>query len=249
MIEESSEILRWERIVDWENRPNRQRWIHQFVLFPEYINIIEEYNFNSILDYGCGDGSLACFLKDRFNDYIVYAYDIIKDMRNLAKNNSRKIIVLDSLENNEQKFDIICLNMVLQDVDNPESLIKFLLKHLNPYGIIIFSIPHPFFSLIEKNHVTTKRERITLPQSKQLHDSARYQFQEVEKVYWSADQNNWTFLFNRTLQTYSELFYNSGLYIRLIKEPVAIPDGRSEKDLFEIYSNNPGAMFFVCSNT
>lgn len=242
----NNEILRWEEVVDWENRPSRQRWLHQFVLFPEYLEILKEREFNSILDYGCGDGSLASFLKGNFENCLVSAYDVVMDMRNIARNRTEKVAVLDSI--GESCFDVICLNMVLQDVDNPTGLLQSLVNHLNPYGIIIFSIPHPLFSLVEQNHVTTKRERIILPQSKFANDYARYRFQEIEKVYWSSDKNNWTFLFNRTLQTYSELFYNSGLLIELIKEPVPISEGKCETDLFEIYSKNPGVIFFVCIN-
>lgn len=239
-----NEISRWEKIDDWEFRPSQQRWVHHYVLFPEYHNIIKNISCNSILDFGCGDGLLANFLHNNFSNLSISAYDVVDKMRDIAKRNTTGIHVLDSLAG--MSFDVICLNMVLQDVVDPVDLLNSLSDYLNPNGSLIISIPHPIFSLVEANHATTIRERITFPYSKGVHDYSRYLYQESEKVFWSHLGDNWTYLYNRTIQTYSEFFSKSNFFIRKIREPVAISAGQHESTLYDIFTKQPGIMFFIC---
>lgn len=239
---ERQELSQWEAIKHWEQRPMRQQWIHHYVLFPEYMAILRDRRHKTILDYGCGDGLLSVFLKRQFPDSKITAYDVIENMRNIARHNDEEIDVPDTLDG--LHFDVICLNMVLQDVDKPVEVLSSIRTKLNPSGTVILSLPHPIYSLIEANHKTTRRERISAGPA---HDFMRYPFEETEKVYWSDGSDNWTFLYNRMIQTYSEIFCQAGFSISLIREPLAVAEGACESDLFDIFGHIPGIMFFVCS--
>lgn len=237
------ELSQWVEIKHWMHRPMRQRWIHYYVLFPEYMNLLQGRNHTSILDYGCGDGTLSLYLKEKFPDSDITAYDVVENMRNIARSNVNGINVPDTLHG--LQFDVICLNMVLQDVDEPVKVLRSVRSSLSPSGMLIVSLPHPVYSLIEANHKTTRRERIS--EAEDVHDFMRYPLEETEKVYWSNGSENWTFLYNRTIQTYSEIFYQAGFSIISIREPLSIAEGGCEKDLFDIYSHIPGTMLFVCA--
>lgn len=236
------EISRWKNIKGWEQRPFRQRWIHYYVLFPEYVRLLRDADYQCILDYGCGDGFLSYHLKNHLPTKDIVAYDVVENMRNMTRRNVEGIQVIEML--GQKQFDAICLNMVLQDVDEPLVLLTSLHKNLNSGGVLILTLPHPIYSLIEKNHMTTRRERLA---SNYAHDIFRYPFEETEKVYWSGDSENWTYLYNRMLQTYAELLYKSGFSTIAIREPLALEDGACESDLYDLYSKIPGFMFFVCA--
>ena len=232
-------LSQWEAIKHWEQRPMRQQWVHHYVLFPEYMSILQDRNHKTILDYGCGDGLLSLFLEKQFPDSKITAYDVIENMRDIARRNLKVVDIPDTLDG--LFFDVICLNMVLQDVDNPIEVLSSVRKNLNPFGSVILTLPHPIYSLIEANHKTTKRERIF---AEPVHDFMRYPFEETEKVYWSDSADNWTFLYNRMIQTYSKIFCQAGFSISLIREPLSVAEGVCERDLFDIFGRIPGIMFF-----
>lgn len=241
-LADEEELGRWELLKNWGQRPPRQKWLHYNVLFPEYSKIVRKLNPKSILDFGCGDGILSAFLHETFPQCRITAFDDAVHMRELARYSLGEVSVVESLQG--LHFDMICQNMVLQDIDKPIELLRSLHRIINPNGYLITTLPHPVFSLIESNHVTTRRERVS-PTA--FHDILRYPFEETEKVFWTNDDTNWTFLYNRMIQTYSELFYTSGYSIISIREPFAVKSGEYEKDLYDIYSLLPGVMVFICA--
>ncbi|MCM1495503.1 MAG: class I SAM-dependent methyltransferase [Bacteroides sp.] len=234
-----NEIDNWNDIgiFYWEKRTDRQKWVHEYILYPEHYRIISNIKNDSILDYGCGDGSLIKYLQKKGFANSLFAYDDSLKMRNLAKKKLEKGIVINELQ--YEKYDIICLNMVLQDVKNINAFLLNLKKYLRYNGNIIISLPHPVFSLIENRHLTTNREIIYRGNRKGIY---RYLSEDTEKVFWN--DMNWTSLYNRTIGTYSKMFSQSGYLIAEISEPKPISKEYNEKDLYEINSELPGYIFF-----
>lgn len=222
----------------WINRPTRQRWAIIYVLYPELYKLLNDCNYSSILDYGCGDGNLCEFLLNKNIDCKLHAYDPSASMLTLAANTIGEKHVLKEMT--DESYDVIFLNMVLQDVDNPRTTLKFLHNILTPQGSIILSIPHPVFSLIESRHLTTKRE-YGKDSKKGVY---RYLEQDKEYVYWDSALQNKSVLHNRTIETYAKYFKNSGFAIADISEPRPLSAGKTEKDLYDIYNELPGFMIF-----
>ena len=230
------DMSRWDGLANWGERPERQRWVHKNVLFPEYLSLVESYGSRKVLDYGCGDGALSAFLIASCSDIDIVAFDESENMRRLARLALGRMSVPDDL--GSMQFDTICMNMVLQDALEPECLLASLKRRLGDSGRLIISVPHPIFSLIESNHRTTRRERISPSRE---NDIMRYIFEEPEKVHWSDDGESWTHLYNRTIQTYSSIFCRAGFSIAEIREPLARGESESNGDLFRVYNRAQGS--------
>lgn len=232
---------RWNDIglAYWSKRSERQRWVHEYILYPEYSRIINEIGGTVILDYGCGDGSLINYLLNVCKHRTFYAYDESREMRNIAKKMLHKEIALEHLS--ENAYDIICLNMVIQDVEDPTELLIKLESFLVPKGIMLISMPHPVFSLIESRHLTTKREIISNRAGRE--NIYRYLDEDSERVYWT--NTNWTNLYNRTISTYSTAIREAGYFILDITEPLPNECSSNNKDLYLLNSELPSYLFWV----
>jgi len=222
----------------WLNRPQRQKWAIHYVLYPELYKLLNDCAYNSILDYGCGDGNLCRYLLNKNVSCLIHAYDPSPSMLTLAADNIGNEHVLSEV--NGGSYDVIFLNMVLQDVDNPTGTMELLQNILTPQGNIILSIPHPAFSLIESRHLTTKRE-YSENGKKGVY---RYLEQDKEYVYWDSTLQNRSIIYNRTIETYIKYFRNSGFVISDISEPRPLASGKIEEDLYTIHNELPGFMIF-----
>ena len=120
------------------------------------ISKIENTNFKSILDIGCGTGIYTRFLRDRFRGAHIKAIDISHDMIEVAKeklpDEKTEFIVGDAETMDfKERFDLVTSNASLQWFT---SLEKTLSKHrmlLKEKGVIAFSIfgPETFSELSE----------------------------------------------------------------------------------------------------
>lgn len=235
-------IGQWNNVGDeyWKNRSLRQKWLPDYVLNPEIFRIVKTISHKSILDYGCGDGQLADFLLKQFPESLIFAYDSSVRMRDAARQVIGYDRVLESMDG--MQFEVICINMVIQDISDPVKMLLDLKPHLSSTGKIIITIPHPIFALRECDHLTTRREILN---GSGLKGYDRYLSEETEKVFWNTeDDTNWTYLFNRTIQTYSSFFDEAGLTIELIRETLPEERGICEQDLYLVNSELPHSMVF-----
>lgn len=222
----------------WANRNDEQKWVHRNILFPEFLRWMNELQFSDVLDFGCGDGDLINYLQERILYANFYGYDKSKTLMQIAKKKYPNSKFVESLT--AKKFDLICMNMVIQDIKNPTEVLLNLKGLLNEGGTIIMSIPHPCFSLNESQHITTKRE-ICNPSGKKC--IYRYKFEETEKVIW-AENCVPTYLYNRTLTTYSSFFKNTGFNVVGLSEPFPLPSGNDNTRVFQVNIDIPRFLFY-----
>ena len=237
-----SDLDRWNTmaLTYWASRKSTQKWVHEYILFPEFSRILSSVNAASILDFGCGDGSLTNYLRAQFSERSIWGHDKSEELLNLAKHTYPGLNFVDSMQN--LTFDAICMNMVLQDVSDPVITLKELRDKLNSDGCIILSIPHPVFSLIESHHLTTERRSVN-PSGE--HDIKRYRYEETEEVYWGEEISVPTFLYNRTIASYSCIFRQAGYEIDEISEPLPTEEGKHEKKLYKVHDEMPHFMVIV----
>ncbi|MDN6311041.1 MAG: class I SAM-dependent methyltransferase [Psychroflexus sp.] len=109
-------------------------------MFSQKLNLIKKYASEApqILDYGCGTGDFLKFLQDR--DYAVQGIEPTEKAQKIASQKGLKIHA--SLQEINEKFDVISLFHVLEHVEDFQSLIKQLRGKLNANGILIIAVPN-----------------------------------------------------------------------------------------------------------
>jgi 2-polyprenyl-3-methyl-5-hydroxy-6-metoxy-1,4-benzoquinol methylase len=118
-------------------------------LLLKYIKQVINAKINNILDAGCGSGWLIKKLK---NDYPqIYGCDYSTNLVNIAKKENPDIDItisdiLEELPYENNFFDTIILNMVIQDTNNPKKVFENIYKKLKNAGEIIITIPNPKYT-------------------------------------------------------------------------------------------------------
>lgn len=117
------------------------------VFLPYYDALLNDSNFASIIDIGCGTGHLTKILS-AYGARVV-GIDPSKGMADTASKvvGDKATILCTAIENysGAESFDLaishLCLHTTIQ-IDNFLGCVK---RILNPSGLFIFSIPHPCF--------------------------------------------------------------------------------------------------------
>lgn len=223
-MQSREEIERWNKLGKsfWSKRTPQQKWLHEYLLYPFISHLIDSTDGKKVLDFGCTDGELTKYYLNLTNtNKKIFAFDEAKEMIALAnKNIKQKGIILKSLGN--RKFDIIVANMVFQDVYDLKALLKILEKHITKNGTIIASFPNPLHS----------SEKGTSP-------TARHQFLNsgedilIERMYWSENENDWTYKYHRSFELYKNTFKESGFDMVETFFPEPIEEGKCNLELYE----------------
>ncbi|PLX19532.1 MAG: hypothetical protein C0601_01365 [Candidatus Muiribacterium halophilum] len=107
----------------------------------------------SLLDLGCAEGALfdltKLFLPDLSIDYTGIEYSISclinsqDDKKAFINSDINKLPLKKGV-----RFDVIVMTAVLEHISRPKILLSKLSDHLNENGIIIITMPDPFFEKI-----------------------------------------------------------------------------------------------------
>lgn len=104
-------------------------------------NYLKDLNFNTIIDFGCGAGSLCFYLKQIMNINFT-GIDISEKILNIAKeNNKTSIFIRSSFEDISNKYDLTISNQVII-ILSPNYITTFINKQFecsNKY-VIFFSL-------------------------------------------------------------------------------------------------------------
>lgn len=118
------------------------------ILKDERSELLKKYigRGKKVLDVGCRDGTLTKYFTDG-ND--VLGADIDEIALSVAKSNlGIRVIHIDLngdwRELKDEKFDVIVAGEVLEHLYYPEEVIKKVIRHLNPGGKFVGSVPNAF---------------------------------------------------------------------------------------------------------
>ena len=104
-------------------------------------NYLKDLSFNTIIDFGCGAGSLCFYLK-QIIDINFIGIDISEKVLNIAKKyNKTSIFIRSSFEDISNKYDLTISNQVLI-ILSPNYITTFINKQFecsNKY-VVIFSL-------------------------------------------------------------------------------------------------------------
>lgn len=140
------------------------------------VKLIKNYNFNSLIDIGCGDGRLLFELRKQFPEKKLTGIDISEKALMFAKafnDNKTELICKDFTDKksltyasgNPIKYDIITLIDVLEHI-HPNEVMNFVGKmseHLTKNGHVIATIPSNNWKVNPKHYQHFSREKAKIP--------------------------------------------------------------------------------------
>lgn len=205
----------------WNENPeafaNIKNEARKWVLFPEILKIIQEKkDCAKILDYGCGDGSLASLFNKNME---IGLFDI--DERPLEKAGERLagqnfLIFTDDKAIPHQYYDVITNSLVMMTIDNKNLYKQILINMKNakkPDGIVIIAVTHPCFRQFTfSTHLTEYSQGKEFDYFKEGEPFKVYltDIETDEKVHFTDFHWSLTFALNAILET--------GMQIIKIKE-------------------------------
>src|SRR5205823_366224 len=97
----------------------------------------------SILDVGCGSGTLLGLLKRR--GFHAKGVDFSAEAAKIAKLENGVDVAVGSLEDAgfpDQSFDLVTLFHVMEHVPNPRRVLKEVARVLKPEGVVVLQVPN-----------------------------------------------------------------------------------------------------------
>ncbi len=108
--------------------------------------IPEKSKIGRVLDVGCGDGSTASYIKQKFNAKEVIGIEKNSSLKNIAEQHLDRFIIGDigaiDLPFEQNYFDLIILADILEHLYDPWNVLKKLYPFLKENGTILSSIPN-----------------------------------------------------------------------------------------------------------
>ncbi|MFC6040417.1 class I SAM-dependent methyltransferase [Paenisporosarcina macmurdoensis] len=213
-------IKRWDRNAEiiTENY-NEHGDLHREVLLnPSIFSLVGDVKQKDILDAGCGEGYLSrIFAK---SGATVVAVDYSQNMLEIARKKTPKELNieyrygncenLDFLE--DESFDIIVSNMVIQDLENYKAAINEMYRLLVNGGSFVFSILHPCF--------VTPVSGWEKKDGEKLHWNVdNYFYEGVYEQSYPQGQTDKVLFFHRTLTSYFNAITEAGFILEGLIEP------------------------------
>ena len=146
----------WQNIARWyKDVPKKKGGYHSTVLIPEILDKLKTYvkNNGKVLDLACGEGSVTNEIYQA--GYKVVGVDLSNDLIANAKHSFPDIHFFQEDAKNLSggflkfidKVDAVVCVLALQNIDDIDKVFEEVKKVLNPHGIFIFIINHPYFRI------------------------------------------------------------------------------------------------------
>ncbi|MEC1260305.1 class I SAM-dependent methyltransferase [Bacillus swezeyi] len=222
-------IKRWDRFADtYSALHTEQGDIHKKVLLnPALLSLMGTVKNKNVLDAGCGEGYLSRMLAK--SEAHVTAVDYSPRMIEIAKERTPNDLPIHYREGNcenlhfleDNSFDLIVSNMVIQDLADYEKAFQDMYRLLADGGCFIFSILHPCFVTPDSGWEKTN-------DGKKLHWNVDQYFYEDAYEQRLGDQEKMLF-FHRTLTSYINTIIKTGFHLEGIIEP------KPSKEMLKLY--------------
>lgn len=190
----------WIATIDNEELESRK-----LVTNDAIVNTILKYKPSTILDIGCGEGWLSRKLRETGID--AFGVDAIAELiKDAIKKDGEyyKIASFKELANSsagiDKKYDAAVINFSLIDKDATDALIKSVKDYLNNKGFLFIQTLHPLVVAASDDYTTGWKDGSW--------NGMKRNFEQPYKWYF------------RTLESWIELFSESGLKIEELKEPL-----------------------------
>jgi len=99
------------------------------------VNNIDLDEVSTVLDYGCGTGDSAPFLKMKFPDADIYLWDFSNSAREMASEKYLDVAEVLSIEPSKS-YDLVYCSNVVEHIDDIDGFLKLLTEVVNTYLVI-----------------------------------------------------------------------------------------------------------------
>lgn len=148
-----SKTTSWEAASDWYQHlvGKDGHYYHQHVIFPKLIEILKTKKQNqSLLDLGCGGGSLFAILQENYTyDGVDLSASLLKAAKKEHKNPRAQFHEHDLCAPFDLKKTFTHASMILslQNIESPEVAFQNAKNHLKQGGTFIIVLNHPYFRI------------------------------------------------------------------------------------------------------
>ena len=135
----------WDYVVDGYDIRSKSRrlWIKDEIYAELVKNLFDGSNCNTILDVGCGAGTLSILLADWFKVYSLdFSKSMLERLKTRTKELKKEVLALINADNQKipfksNSFDGTLCKFALWPVPNPQDTIKEMVRVTKPNGRII----------------------------------------------------------------------------------------------------------------
>lgn len=190
------------------------------VLHPLLLEMLGEFRDKKVIDYGCGEGSLAKELADR-GAYVLGLDKNLEMIQNAREKNQESRTRFDITYDNktdqpDKSIDAVVSNLVFMMVPSMEEMKNIfdeIYRVLKRDGLFVFSITHPAF--LDKEHRTY---RTVFPELAGYGKGQKFQF-IIKNADGTEITDRETFIdYHYSLQDYLQTIFEAGFRLREFRE-------------------------------
>ena len=141
----------WQKVGDWYDSivGEQGHYYHQKIVLPGIIRLLDLQPTSSLLDLACGQGVLARHIPQGVQ-YV--GVDAAKSLIAKAKTYSRHTFLVGDITKPlpltpKQTFTHASIVLALQNIEEPDKVLKHVALHLQPKGTLVIILNHPAFRI------------------------------------------------------------------------------------------------------
>lgn len=212
----------WQSVSKWygELVGKEGHYFHQHVILPQSLKLLDLREDSSLLDIACGQGVLARQIpQEVYYQGVDAAPGLINQAKKLDKNPKHIYTVADvskKLPIKKNDFSHVAVILSLQNIKNPDGVIRNACRHLKSGGELLIVLNHPCF-------------RIPRQTSWEIDEQSKMQYRRVNRYLspleipvrsnpgkGEASEVVWSY--HLPLSEYSRLLSENGFVIEKIEE-------------------------------
>lgn len=230
----------WNRNADfWDERMGEGNEFHKFLIEPTQLKLLSLQAGERVLDIGCGNGQFARKMASLGAEVLGVdaAPGMIEHARRRTSTDadyagSVQFNVVDATDEAAMvalgagEFDAAVCTMALMDISSITPIASAARRLLKPSGRMVFSVMHPCFNSTDGFTQVFEREQrdgeiITRMSVKMTEYIQPHAYKGFAMVGQPVAQN----YFHRPLSALLGVFFNAGLVVDGLEEPVFAEDG------------------------
>ena len=227
----------------------------KFVIDPVVFNLLPDLKGLSALDLGCGNGYMGKKFLQKDADATlmdISPHNLENAKKRIGKNRKATYIEHDVTKKwpvDDEKFDVIFSDMLLNEIENIDDPIKECYRTLKSKGIFLFVITHPGLDLWEHARAKFGNEEgiltKTLPYFERgftkyiLNSDSVGRDEDAHKTYYIEH-------YVRPVSDYISSVLNAGFSLRKFIEPEIGEDLLQEYPGFKAVTETPGSLIVMC---